>query len=103
MNYDLPQEIKSAQCKVLQNNETIYTFNGTTRTTWIRSGTKWYKNSTYSNVGSYSNYNCVQGDIEYEYSYNEMYYRTIAFALVAIAIVLVFNLLLKPILRGHRG
>lgn len=106
MNYDLPNEITNSQCWYLQSPYQIVAYpNNRTRRTYIRSGSRWYLQNTQTTSSSYgydwSGYNCLQTtQLEYEYSYNGVFYDFVAGIIAGIAIFWAVKLIVGRFFKG---
>lgn len=104
MNYEFSNEILSSRCFVLNSNSTATNYvNARTRQNWVRSGSKWYKQSqtTTTYDQDLSSYTCQDPrNIEYEYSYNEPIYQIISMLVVCTAFVLAFWLVIYRLFKG---
>lgn len=106
MEYELPTEITSSQCWYLSGPANIVAYpNNRTRRNYVRSGTKWYLQNTQTTTSSsgydWSSYNCLQGTkLEYEYSYNYLFYDFIAFIIAIFAIGYSFKLIIGRFFQG---
>lgn len=104
MEYEFDNYILSAQCISLNSSDVLYAYQDThNRRQYTRTGSKWVHNSSsYSQYGyDLSNLVCVNiHNIEYEYSYIQPVYQFISFAVVAVAFVLAFKLIIGRLFKG---
>lgn len=105
MNYVFPTEITNSVCAYLSSDSVLYNYpSRRTRQVWVRSGSKWYKQS--QNTTSYdqdlSNYSCIRdfNSIEYEYSFIEPVYQIIGGVVAMTAITLAFWLIIYRFFKG---